>query len=127
MKRNTLVLSAVMSILASSAGYTFAADPLPVKEKVQAKKQEPIYGSQLMTAQERTAYHARMRAAKTVEEREKIRNEHHEQMQKRAQERGVTLPEPPPVRGGGMGPGGGIGPGSGMGPGSGGMGPGSAR
>lgn len=127
MKRNTLVLSAVMSLLALSAGYTFAADPLPVKERVQTQKQEQIYGSQLMTAQERTEYRARMRSAKTAEERERIRNEHHEQMQKRAQERGVTLPEQPPVRGGSMGPGSGIGPGSGMGPGSGGAGTGRGR
>lgn len=127
MKRKILVLSAAMSALALSAGYTYAADPLPVKEKVQTQKQEPIYGSQLMTPQERTDYHARMRSAKTAEAREKIRNEHHEQMQKRAQERGVTLPEQPPVRGGGMGPGNGMGPSSGMGPGSGGMGTGRGR
>jgi hypothetical protein len=106
-------------VLALSAGYTFAADTLQAKERVQTQKQEQIYGSQLMTSQERTEYHARIRSAKTVEAREKIRNEHHEQMQKRAQERGVTLPEQPPVRGSGMRSGSGIGPGSGMGAGRG--------
>ena len=49
-----------------------------------------------------------MRAAKTEQEREKIRNEHHEQMMARAKERGVTLPDVPPAGGGMMGPGGGM-------------------
>ena len=88
-------------------------------------KQEQIYGSQLMTPQERREHRAKMRSAKTAEEREKVRLEHHEAMQARAKEKGVTLPEVPPARGGGMGPGGGMGSGGGgMGPGGGGMGPG---
>lgn len=80
----------------------------------------PIYGSQLMTPQERSEYRMRMRSAKTPEERQQIRLDHHEAMKARAAERGVTLPDAPPVRGGGMGPGGGgMGPGAGMGPGGG--------
>ena len=93
--------------------------PLVVGEESaqqQVKKQEQVYGSQLMTREERVAYRAKMRAAKTPEEREKIRAEHHEQMKVRAKERGVTLPDMPPAMGGGMGPGGGgMGPGGGMG------------
>jgi hypothetical protein len=83
----------------------------------EAQSQEPIYGSQMMNEQERSAYRERMRSATTVEEREKIRAEHHKQMTERAKERGVTLPEEPPARGmgQGMGPGGGMG--RGMGPG----------
>jgi hypothetical protein len=72
-----------------------------------------------MTPQERSEYRGRMRAAKTQEEREHIRKEHHEQMKARAKEKGVTLPDEPPARGmgGGMGPGGGgMGPGMGGGP-----------
>jgi hypothetical protein len=63
-----------------------------------------------------------MRAAKTYEEQQRIRNEHHNQMQARAKERGVTIPDQPPAHGmgGGMGPG--TGAGSGMGQGGGGMG-----
>jgi len=95
------------------------------QDRVRTQDQEQVYGSQLMTQQERTAYRAKMRAAKTQEERERVRAEHHEQMKVRAKERGVTLPDEPPARGGGMSPGGGMGPGgSGMGPG-GGMGGGS--
>ena len=76
----------------------------------------PIYGSQMMTTQEREAYRERMRSAKTAQERERIRQEHHEQMVLRARERGITLPDQPPMRGGGMGPGPGRGPGGGPGP-----------
>jgi len=75
-----------------------------------------------MTQQEQTEYRAKMRATKTADEREQIRKEHHLQMQERAKDRGVTLPDEPPGRGGGMGPSRG-----GMGPGGGGMGPGGGR
>ena len=97
---------------------------------VAAQSQPPIYGSQMMTDQERNAHRDRMRNAETVEERDRIRSEHHEQMRSRAAERGITLPDTPPdMRGGpgygrGMGPGGR--PGDGMGPG-GRMGGGSGR
>ncbi len=96
-----------------------------------AQAQQQIYGSQLMTRRERIEYRARMRAAKTARERERIRAEHHRQMQERARERGFKLPDTPPPGGAGMGPGGGgggMGPGGGgMGPGGGGMGPGGGR
>lgn len=74
---------------------------------------EPIYGSQLMTNQERMEHRTKMKAAKTTQEREQVRLEHHEQMQLRAKERGMTLPATPPAQGAGMRQG--MGPGSGMG------------
>lgn len=70
---------------------------------------EPVYGSQLMTPEERADYHAKMRAANTVEERERIHDEHHKEMQARAKERGVALPDAPRSR---RGPGKGMGVGS---------------
>lgn len=79
---------------------------------------EQVYGSQLMTQQERLGYRNRMRQAQTQDERERVRAEHHQQMRERARERGVTLPDEPPA-GRGMGQGGGMGQGSGMGPGAG--------
>jgi len=86
-----------------------------------------IYGSQLMTNQERIEHRNKLRAAKTAEEREQVRLQHHEQMQLRAKEQGATLPDTPPAQGSGQGrgmsPGGGMG---GMGPG-GGMGTGRNR
>lgn len=76
-----------------------------------------IYGSQLMTPAERNAYRQQMRSLKTVQEREAFRAQHHEQMQQRAKERGMQLPDMPPAGGarGGMGPGMGPGMNKGMG------------
>ena len=84
-------------------------------------EEPPIYGSQLMTNQERIEHRNKLMNARTAEEREQIRLQHHEQMQLRAKEQGVALPDAPPAQGGGfgrrMGPGGGMGGMGGMGPG----------
>ena len=108
MFNKALTMTAIASALVLAGGPALAADQV----RDQTRQQDQIYGSQLMTEQERNQYRNRMRSAKTVQEREQIRAEHHKQMQARAKERGVTIPDEPPVRGGGMGPGGG-----GMGPG----------
>ncbi len=97
---------------------------LQTRDQLQTRDRDQIYGYQLMTPAERAAYRSRMRSLNTVQERERYRLEHHREMQERARERGVTLPDQPMPRGGGMGPG----PGGGMGPGpGGGMGPGAGR
>jgi hypothetical protein len=98
-----------------------AADQSQSKDRIQTQSQdrERIYGSELMTEKERNEYRERIRNAKTEQEREKIRSEHHEKMMVRAKEKGVTLPDEPPAKGGGVGPGGGA-----KGSGSGGFGPG---
>lgn len=67
-----------------------------------AMEEEPIYGSQLMTQQERQEHQAKMRAAQSEEEREQIREEHHEQMKIRAEEKGVDFPDEPPAERGRM-------------------------
>jgi len=92
-----------------------ATEPLPTQAQPQEQKQEQIYGSQLMTDQERVEYRARMRATKTPEEREQIRKEHHQAMRERAKAQGLTLPDEPPVGGGLRGQGMGMGPGGGRG------------
>ena len=81
-----------------------AADQAQAQQKTQGKAQESelIYGSQLMTREERTEYRAKMRSLKTKEEREALRMEHHQQMQERAKARGKTLPDMPPAQGSGM-------------------------
>ena len=48
---------------------------------------EAIYGSQLMTRQERAEYHARMNNLRTSEERDAFRAEHHQKMQARARQK----------------------------------------
>ena len=119
MLKKPLLISAMAGSLLLALNPVFAADP-----PVQSQAQEQVYGSQLMTQQERTEYQARMRATKTNEEREQIRAQHHKEMQVRAKQQGTTLPDEPPAygKGGGMGPGGGAGMGGGMGSGGGGSG-----
>lgn len=94
-----------------------AALSFPLLAAAQSQTSGAIYGSQLMNQQERNEYRAKMRNLRTAQEREQFRFEHHERMQERARERGITLPDAPPARGTrGMGPGGqGMGPGGGAG------------
>lgn len=73
---------------------------------------DQIYGSQLMTEQERIQHRETLRNMKTEEERERYRIEHHNKMQERAREKGLSLPDQP--RNNGMN-GGGPGMGSGKG------------
>lgn len=112
MLKRTLTLSALTGALALSIGLALAAEPVATPAK------EQVYGSQLMTPQERAAHRAKLRAAKTPEEKAKVRAEQHELMKERAKQRGVDIPETPPAAGGGMGMG--QGGGMGMGPGAGG-------
>ena len=50
-------------------------------------------GHALMTPEERTALQEKMRNAKTPEERQKLAEATRTEMQKRAKEKGITLPE----------------------------------
>jgi len=86
-----------------------------LRDQTQLKDQDKIYGSQLMTKQERAEYHNKMKSAKTEQEREQIRNEHHELMKIRAKAQGRTLYEQAPAKGTGSmkGQGSGKGPGGG--------------
>jgi hypothetical protein len=68
--------------------------------------------SQLFSAEERDRFRDQMRSAQTVEERQKLRDEHRALAETRAKEKGITLPQP------GSGPRAG-GPGYGRGPGMG--------
>jgi hypothetical protein len=106
--KQPLIISTLAAALLLSGGPVLAAD------------QEQIYGSQLMTQQERMEYRTKQLNAKSAAEREQIRQEHHAMMQERAKAQGKTLPDEPPAgggmhKGGGMGPGGGMGTGGGMG------------
>ena len=50
-------------------------------------------GQQLMTPEERSALMEKMRNAKTPEERQKLAEANRAEMEKRAKEKGITLPE----------------------------------
>ena len=84
MKRALIYAAVIGALLPSLAGVALAADQdrdqnrlrdkdrLTTPDKDQTRdrdrlqKQEPIYGSQLMTQQERNEYRARMQAARTI-------------------------------------------------------------
>lgn len=57
--------------------------------------EDQIYGSQLMSPEERSDYLDEMRNLKTERQREQFRIQHREQMQERARELGVSLPDEP--------------------------------
>lgn len=105
MQKPKFVMLALATAMCAMLGtnVSVAADQAPVQQKTQDKAQKPevIYGSQLMTRQERTEYRAKMRSLKTQEEREALRMEHHQKMQERAKSMGKTLPDMPPAQGGG--------------------------
>ena len=65
----------------------------------------PMAAQELMTPEERIALQEKMRSAKTPEERQKLAEATRTEMQKRAKEKGITLPDH-------GGPGAGFGPGS---------------
>jgi len=115
MLNKTLTLVAVTGALIFSSGFSLAAEQdrdqtrLQDQTRDQIRDQDRIYGSQLMTQQERNEHRNRIRSAKTQKEREQIRAEHHESMKVRAKERGVSIPDDPPAKGKGMMPGGGMG------------------
>ncbi len=72
--------------------------PPAAKASAAAQGEEPIYGWQLMTPEERAEHRAKMRSLKTEKERDEYRAEHHKKMEERAKAMGKTIPEEPPRR-----------------------------
>lgn len=58
---------------------------------------QEIYGSEIMTPEERAEFRSKMQSAKTSQERERLRVDHQAAMQSRAKQRGITLPDNPSV------------------------------
>jgi hypothetical protein len=86
MLKRTLIAAGLVSILNCLAPTALAADNAGTAKKTQAEPREKVYGSQLMTRQERDEYRAKKRSAKTAEEHDRIRKEHNEKMKARAKE-----------------------------------------
>lgn len=101
--RALTVLLPFLSLAAEKATPAVPATPaMPATPAVPAEK-ETIFGSQLMTAEERTAFRTQMQNATTEEDRQKIRLEHRTLMLERAKAKGVTLSDTPMMNGQGMG------------------------
>ena len=116
LKTSTSKLVLLAGLASASALMSIGVD---VYAQDQAQAQVQIYGSQLMTAAERTEYQSKMRALKTDKERDAFRLDHHDKMKVRAAEKGVTLPNTPPAVGAGPKPNSGLGVGTAMGAGQG--------
>jgi hypothetical protein len=108
----------VVGLISASVLMSVGVDVL-AQDQAQTQPQVQIYGSQLMTAAERTEYQSKMRALKTDKERDAFRLDHHDKMTVRAAEKGVTLPNSPPAIGTGPKANSGMGAGSGSGVGAG--------
>jgi cell division protein FtsB len=70
---------AILAIFATTSSLWFGV--AQAQDQVQAQVQ--IYGSQMMTAAERTEYQSKMRTLKTDKERDAFRLDHHEMMKVR--------------------------------------------
>ena len=125
MKIRTVLTSVIAGLMLFPISALIAADKEKEKEQTQVQTKEPvqeqdkmIYGWQLMSTEERAQHRAKMQSLNTEQERQAYRAEHHKQMQARAKEQGVTIPDEP-RSGSGFGPGPGAQSGSGSGSGSG--------
>ncbi len=67
-------------------------DKLQDRDRIHDQDGQPIYGYELMTPAERTAYLTKLRGMKTLQERNAYRAQHRIEMQQRARERGVSIP-----------------------------------
>lgn len=108
MSKRSVFVSLITAAILFAPAISIAEESEQSQKPAKKQAQERIYGSQLMTQQERAEHRAKMRSLKTREEREVYRLEHHKKMQERAKEKGLALPDEPPSRGGGMGAGGGY-------------------
>jgi hypothetical protein len=91
---STAKVVAALTLSAAVMAYTVG-----VQAQDTSSSLTPIYGSQLMSDPERSAYQTKMRSLKTDQAREAFRLEHHEEMKIRATARGVTLPNEPLAKG----------------------------
>ncbi len=105
MKTLNRIMLATLPLL---AGHALAEDVvvpvIPTETTAATQAQTQLRrGAELMTDAERTAQRDRMRSATSTEERSALRTEQHTQMQQRATERGVSIPDTPAAGGQGMG------------------------
>jgi hypothetical protein len=101
MKALRICTLALAMVSLASAGMAETSSRKPDKkqksgmgQRQAASADRSIYGYDYMTGHDRDMYHARMREAKTGQERAQFLAEHSQRMQERAKVYGVTLPDP---------------------------------
>ena len=98
-----IVIAAAGAAVMVAAAIDTIGQPAGQSDQVpkRVRKHEIIPGSQLMTSEEREQYRQRMAAAKSDDERDRLRAEHYKAMDKRARLHGLRLADPPArVKGG---------------------------
>jgi hypothetical protein len=95
-------LSAALCGMAMTALCTLSVPALALSNGAQpagtAEPRELIYCADLMTHDERETYRARMRAARTPQDKAALRQAHRQEMQARARERGADTRQCEPLR-----------------------------
>jgi len=94
MKTSHLVKSITLAALLAAALAAPALAQGGAGQRGMRFSQTNTPGWTLMTAEERTAHQAKMRAVKTYDECKLLQDEQHQAMQARAKEKGVTLNVP---------------------------------
>ena len=89
--RSSISKTAAVIVIVSATAWSSVG----VHAQDQTQTQTQVYGHQLMTDAERTAYQTKMRTLKTTAERDAFRLDHHDHMKARAAEKGLTLPDAP--------------------------------
>jgi hypothetical protein len=89
--RSSISKTAAVIVIVSATAWSSVG----VHAQDQTQTQTQVYGHQLMTDAERTAYQTKMRTLKTTTERDAFRLDHHDQMKARAAEKGLFLPDAP--------------------------------
>ncbi len=95
MAKKILWVTISSSLLFIVISLSFGNELTPNGQGVQALT--PIYGSELMTTQERIEHRQRVHDAKTREERHQIQAEHQRLMQERAKKRNIELKDIPSI------------------------------
>jgi hypothetical protein len=112
----SLAVCVLVTTLSNDAAFAqqHSSDQQQIQKQAQSQDRKQLYGYDLMTEQERAEHREKMRSMKTEQEREAYRMQHHEEMQRRAREQGVEIPDEPPRPGQGKGKGQGQGKGYGQ-------------
>lgn len=96
-------LSVALCGMAMTALCALSTPPAQAQSNVEqpaaaAEPRELIYCADLMTHDEREAYRARMRAARTPQDKAALRQTHRQDMQARARERGADTSQCEPLQ-----------------------------
>jgi len=95
MKRLITAIIVFAGLILFSGVFPASAQQASQKALQLKEQQGEIYGSEIMSEQERHEYARRIREAQTPQEEEQYRLEHRQQMRERAEKLGVTLPQDP--------------------------------